>query len=88
MVIPGRLTVIMRVDVNKPGSDDLAFGINGSLALAVMAGSMAAIFRLGWRYLLDRVRCLCRRKLAVLDDNIVVLHLSPSVNFCDPSALL
>ena len=31
MVIPGRLTVIMRVDVNKPGSDDFAFGINGSL---------------------------------------------------------
>ena len=31
MVIPGRLTVIMRVDVNKPGSNDLAFGIKGSL---------------------------------------------------------
>ena len=63
MVIPGCLTVIMRVDVNKPGSDDLAFCIDGLLS-AISQGRFNGgdLFRLGWRYPRDTVRCPCRHK--------------------------
>ena len=68
----------MRVDVNKPGSDDLAFCIDGLLS-AISQGR----FNGGDLSVLDGdigvIRCVARAVInpTVLDDNIVVPFEAP-----------